>query len=172
MARHRSNVNRSAAADPSSLAGWMYADLLLALTIVFLATISFVPQFTNLISKQGGTVVKSNLTVPNFSSAGFNEGLAFTTSSFDKVKLVQSINSYAELKNLGKNFQIIYAQIIGGYDPIHQSSDVGTLNALAFSIKLQSLKLPYFSNLNTNVSASTLVPPGFVKVEFTIMPNG
>jgi len=33
--------------DASHLAGWMYADLLLALMVIFLATISFVPNFAN-----------------------------------------------------------------------------------------------------------------------------
>ena len=33
--------------DVTHLAGWMYADLLLALMVIFLATISFVPKFNN-----------------------------------------------------------------------------------------------------------------------------
>jgi len=32
------------AEDLTGLAGWMYTDLLLALMVIFLATISFVPQ--------------------------------------------------------------------------------------------------------------------------------
>ena len=38
------------AEDLTGLAGWMYTDLLLALMVIFLATISFVPQIFGTIS--------------------------------------------------------------------------------------------------------------------------
>ena len=46
--------------DTTAQAGWMYADLFLALMVVFLATISFVPTFngnSNLVNKNQGSTL-------------------------------------------------------------------------------------------------------------------
>jgi hypothetical protein len=171
MSRRKTHVNRSPADDPSSLAGWMYADLLLALTIIFLATISFVPQFTNTVKKSGGTIVNSNLSVPDFSKAGYSQGLSITATSFDANKLMASVNSFAKMQNLGNHFEIPYARIIGGYDPTKESANYGTLNAVAFAVKLEALHWPYFKSLNTSVTSSSAVPEGYVRVEFTVIPS-
>jgi len=55
----RTRSNRfNDADDLTGLAGWMYTDLLLALMVIFLATISFVPQIY-------GTITSSSSTVAN-----------------------------------------------------------------------------------------------------------
>lgn len=46
----RRRVEEIEAEDATLLAGWMYADLLLGLMVIFLATISFVP-IDNFVSK-------------------------------------------------------------------------------------------------------------------------
>ena len=48
-------------------AGWMYADLFLALMVIFLATISFVPSLTKLPNTASGAVTSSvNINNLNF----------------------------------------------------------------------------------------------------------
>ena len=46
----RKRQEEGQAEDATLLAGWMYADLLLGLMVIFLATISFVP-IDNFVSK-------------------------------------------------------------------------------------------------------------------------
>ena len=48
--------NFADAEDLTGLAGWMYTDLLLALMVIFLATISFVPQIFGTISSGSNLV--------------------------------------------------------------------------------------------------------------------
>ena len=45
------------AEDLTGLAGWMYTDLLLALMVIFLATISFVPQIFGTISSGSNLMI-------------------------------------------------------------------------------------------------------------------
>jgi hypothetical protein len=173
MSRRTRQAENAADDDVTGLAGWLYADLLLALTVVFLATISFVPLLTGVAGNGNGKGAASGSTIgakaPDFTKAGFDKGLSITLPGFNQSKLTNAISTFAASQHLPAGFQIIYARITGGYDPIKDSPDVGTLNALTFSIKLGETKLPYFSSLATNLATSSDVPSGYVKVEFTFV---
>ena len=64
-------------------AGWMYADLFLALMVIFLATISFVPSLTKLPSTASGAVTSS----VNINNLNFQNGLVITYTKFDDQEL-------------------------------------------------------------------------------------
>ena len=70
--------------DLTGQAGWMYTDLMLALMVVFLATISFVPQFMG-----SGSAAITDPNDPNYSySKVFDESmntcLLYTSDAADE----------------------------------------------------------------------------------------
>ena len=81
MRRRAENIE---AEDATLLAGWMYADLLLGLMVIFLATISFVP-IDNFVSKS--RLFGINLTVLLSSLLVFsNESVEFKISRIARAR--------------------------------------------------------------------------------------
>lgn len=170
-------------------AGWMYADLLLALMVIFLATISFVPQFLDTYvpsgsgvgnsSQQGsggmgigdgsagtGTSSRPSSGIPD-ADYTFDQGLALFYEDFDLNTFVADVENFRRQENLGENFEIVFAQITGGYDAKTESPEKGTLRAIAFSIKLKESNLDYLNNTSTSIRTSPEVPSNKVLVRFT-----
>lgn len=170
-------------------AGWMYADLLLALMVIFLATISFVPQFLDTYvpsgsgvgnsSQQGsggmgigdgsagtGTSSRPSSGIPD-ADYTFDQGLALFYEDFDLNTFVADVENFRLQENLGENFEIVFAQITGGYDAKTESPEKGTLRAIAFSIKLKESNLDYLNNTSTSIRTSPEVPSNKVLVRFT-----
>lgn len=170
-------------------AGWMYADLLLALMVIFLATISFVPQFLDTYvpsgsgvgnsSQQGsggmgigdgsagtGTSSRPSSGIPD-ADYTFDQGLALFYEDFDLNTFVADVENFRLQENLGENFEIVFAQITGGYDAKTESAEKGTLRAIAFSIKLKESNLDYLNNTSTSIRTNPEVPSNKVLVRFT-----
>ena len=170
-------------------AGWMYADLLLALMVIFLATISFVPQFLDTYTPSGsgignstqqgsggmgigegavgdGTTTTPSSGIPN-ADYSFEKGLALYYEDFDLNLFIADIEKFRRQENLGENFEIIFAQITGGYDEAKETPEKGTLRAIAFSIKLKESNLSYLNNTSTAIRSSSDVPSNKVLVRFT-----
>lgn len=166
-------------------AGWMYADLLLALMVIFLATISFVPQYLDTFSPSGSSVGNSSERGTGGTGVGgtgagngtgsgipdadytFDEGLALYYDDFNLNAFVSDIERFRTRENLGNNFEIVFAQITGGYDENRESPEKGTLRAIAFSVKLKESGLEYLANTSTAIRASSEVPAEKVMVRFT-----
>ena len=170
-------------------AGWMYADLLLALMVIFLATISFVPQFLDTYVPSGSGVGNSSQQgsggmgigdgsagtgTSNRPSSGipdadytFDQSLALFYEDFDLNTFVADVENFRLQENLGENFEIVFAQITGGYDAKTESPEKGTLRAIAFSIKLKESNLDYLNNTSTSIRTSPEVPNNKVLVRFT-----
>ncbi|MBM3719455.1 MAG: hypothetical protein FJW51_02350 [Actinobacteria bacterium] len=170
-------------------AGWMYADLLLALMVIFLATISFVPQFLDTRSPTGsgignssqqgaggigigsgttnsGASAQSNSGIPA-AEYTFDQGLALLYEDFDLNRFVADVERFGTQENLGENFEIVFAQITGGFDEKTESAEKGTLRAIAFSIKMKESGLEYLANTSTAIRSSSDVPQSKVLVRFT-----
>jgi hypothetical protein len=165
-------------------AGWMYADLLLALMVIFLATISFVPQYLDTFTPSGtgpgnsvergtggmgigsGTSNSSGSGIPD-ADYTFDEGLALYYEDFDLTAFVADVERFRVRENLGDNFEIVFAQITGGYNEIQETPERGTLRAIAFSVKLKESNLDYLANTSTAIGTSPEVPSNQVMVRFT-----
>lgn len=166
-------------------AGWMYADLLLALMVIFLATISFVPQYLDTFSPTGNSI--GNSTERGTGGTGiagtgttngarngipdaeytFDEGLALYYDDFNLDAFVSDIERFRTREDLGDDFEIVFAQITGGYDEVRESPEKGTLRAIAFSVKLKESGLDYLANTSTAIRSSSEVPSEKVMVRFT-----
>ena len=161
------NVRSTAAKvgeDVTDKAGWMYADLFLALMIIFLATISFVPEFRQ------APVSGSSTADTGVASSTMNKGANVEYSTFDAEKLKADITAYRKENGLSSTAGIVYVQVIGGYDPVKQKVNAGTLTAVNFSLKMKSalpelfnqaaFKIDTNPQLNSNTVALRIVFAG------------
>lgn len=156
---------RAALEDASHQAGWMFADLLLALMVIFLAAQSFVPheaslpQFAGLL---GDSVnVKGNIKVLKTS---------ITLVSLDEATLINALQNYGAIQHLPADYTIDSMVVAGGFNAATESSDRGTATALQYAAGIASYNLPYFKNSATLLAASSQVPDGAVVLNISITP--
>jgi len=119
----RSSVREEIDDDLTPQAGWMYADLFLALMVIFLATISFVPQLSNNASKIRTATIQPK------SAYNYDKGLSLVYEKFDLAQISEDIAKFEQDENLPAETDVIYVQIVGGYDSKIESPQKGTLRA-------------------------------------------
>jgi hypothetical protein len=146
--------------DLTGQAGWMYTDLMLALMVIFLATISFVPQFTN-----NSTTDPDN---PDYSySKIFDESMNTLYESFSLGQIERDIAKFKSSKGLPPDSDIVFAQYVGGYSSGSENSSTAIARALAFSQKLDSANPELLASAATTLSSSNVLKPNQVIVRFT-----
>ena len=155
--------------DAASLAGWVFADLLLSLAIIFLTSISFDTP------GRGGTGsggITSGSSMPNLQAEGTyptqSQGLTFSYKSFDEKLLRSDIAKYRSENGLTGSFKIVYAQITGGFDGLTEGSDQGSLRATAFLVAIHKANIPEFQGTGFDVSTSEFVNPSQVVIRMAI----
>jgi hypothetical protein len=150
--------------DVTNQAGWMYADLFLALMVIFLATISFVPQLT-----QTGSDGKTLGVAVN--SFNYTNGMAIVYKDFDLAKIQSDIAKFESANKIPNDSQILFTQIIGGYDATKEDANAGTLTAIGFSVKVKNQGQNIFGNSTISINTSPLVPKGEVALRLTFAPK-
>jgi hypothetical protein len=148
MSRGRARADQEVAEDATLLAGWMYADLLLGLMVIFLATISFVP-LDNFISS---TLVKTNYKQVD-RGFNFNRGLSLVYDEYNSKALSSDIQAFKDKERLSADTEIIFAQVLGGFDIETESPEAGRNRALAYSFKLGADMPDLFANAATVAGA-------------------
>ncbi len=169
----RTILNNVEQDDSVNLAGWVFADLLLSLSVIFLTSISFaVPN------SSGDSPVKlpasgqelkvedmSNILIsPN--ARGFNLYYTF----FDKSRIEKDLRRYLVRENLPRDSNVIYAQIIGGFDSKAEGSEMGTMRALEFSILLKRSNIRYFEGANFDLATSEALKQNQVALRLSVAP--
>lgn len=130
--------------DLVSQAGWMYTDLFLALMVIFLATISFVPKLTPL-SAQAKTSTTSSITSLSNSLQNLNNGLTFISSDVQKIELQDLVNNFKKKYRLPSDSQIVFVQVVGGFDPNIEKPSSGLNLAMKVSLELKKKYLNLLS---------------------------
>ena len=148
MSRGRARSEESGAEDATLLAGWMYADLLLGLMVIFLATISFVP-IDNFVSS---TLVKTNYKQVD-RGFNFNRGLSLVYDEYNSKALSSDIQAFKDKERLSADTEIIFAQVLGGYDSKTETPESGRNRALAYSFRLGADMPDLFANAATVAGA-------------------
>ena len=156
-------ISESEEEDVTLQGGWLFADSFLALMVIFLATISFVPVLSSPESTGFGSggAVNSKLNV--------SSGLVLSYESFNEEAISLDIANFVQEKNLAQNYEVTYTQVVGGYDPASEDSFQGSLRAINFSIQLQNANLDVFRNSTFNVGTSNLIPSGRVVLRITVV---
>jgi hypothetical protein len=148
--------------DLTGYAGWMYTDLMLALMVIFLATISFVPQFT------GNSYSVRNPNDPDYSySKVFDESMNSLYESFNLGQIERDIARFKLSKGLPADSDIVFAQYVGGYSSGSENPATAIARALAFSQKLDSANSELLASAATTLSSSNVLKANQVIVRFT-----
>jgi hypothetical protein len=160
----RRPTKQSPEEDLTFLAGWMYADLFLAMMVVFLATISFVPEYF------GNNDETQTETAYNYTQI-YKEPLVVVYEGFDSQQIANDIRAFIADKKLSPDAEIIYAQIIGSYNKNLETPADAIFRAQQFSSKLDMSNFDFLSKASTTLSSTTSVPPNRVVVKFTFAAN-
>ena len=158
-------ARKAALEDASHQAGWMFADLLLALMVIFLAAQSFVPKEASLPQFEG---LLSNKTSLNGTTQPLKTSITLT--SIDESALIIALQNYGAIQHLPAAYTISSMVIAGGFNPKTESSDRGTATALQYAAAIGSFNLPYFKNSATLLAASSEVPDGAAILNIEITP--
>lgn len=138
----------------------MFADLLLALAIIFLATISFVPTQDAVSAEMQANAAADPTVAVNKSS--------IPLTKFDQITIMLAMQKYAADNNLPEDYRVTGVTIVGGYSPATETPDRGTQTALRYATGIAELNLPYFKNTSTVLSSSSTIPSGQVVLNLTI----
>ena len=160
----RKRQEEGAAEDATLLAGWMYADLLLGLMVIFLATISFVP-IDNFVSK---SLVKATYKQVD-KAFNFNRGLSLVYEKFDAKGLEQDIEAFKKREGLDNDAEIIFAQILGGYDPKTEDVQIGRNRALIYSFSLTQEANGLFNNASVTAGGESSLTKDQVALRLTFV---
>ena len=148
--------------DATSQAGWLFADSFLALMVVFLATISFVPALG------GGFKGNATINVGNLAGKNISNGLIFAYDSFDAARIKKDFTEVLTTQKLAPSTKVLYVKIVGGFNINTESPDQGTIRALAFSVQLQQAGIPAFSDARIDLGSSKLIKTNQVVMRITL----
>jgi len=161
MARTRIEIDEE---DATSQAGWLFADSFLALMVIFLATISFVPVI-------GGGGVLGTGQVGKIAGSNYVDGLVLAYEDVDAERITSDIATYIREKKLSPTTGVFYAKIIGGFTT-EEGESAGSFKAMEFAVKLQRAELPFFRTTKIDLGSSNLIPAETVVLRLTLSPNG
>jgi hypothetical protein len=148
--------------DATSMGGWLFADSFLALMVIFLATISFVP------SLGGGLTGTGN--IGNIAGGNYVKGLNIAYESFDAARIEGDIAGFIEAEKLPRSSKVLFAKIVGGYNPATEKEEDGTFRALDFSGEIARAGISYFDSSKIDLGSSKLLKPNQVVLRLTLSP--
>jgi hypothetical protein len=154
----RPRTTRRQVEDATSQGGWLFADSFLALMVIFLATISFVPNLA------GSTPPDQAVG----SAGNYKNAFVMVFDSYNKTLLESELKTFLTGEELPLGTKVLYAEILGGYDPASESEYDGNLKGLAFAVELKQDNLPVFSSATINVGASSSIKPNQILVRLTL----
>lgn len=149
--------------DATHQGGWLFADSFLALMVIFLATISFVP------SLGGGLTGTGN--IGNIAGGNYVKGLNIAYETFDAVKIQQDIESFIVGEKLPRSSKVLFAKIVGGFNAATESENEGKFRALLFSAQITKAEIAYFQNAKIDLGANKLLKPNQIVLRLTLAPQ-
>jgi hypothetical protein len=149
--------------DATHQGGWLFADSFLALMVIFLATISFVPSIG------GGLTGTGN--IGNIAGGNYVKGLNIAYEKFDAVQIQKDIEGFIIGEKLPRSSKVLFAKIVGGYDPNTEGENEAKFRALIFSAEITKAEITYFQNAKVDLGASKLLKPNQIVLRLTLSPQ-
>lgn len=146
--------------DATSMGGWLFADSFLALMVIFLATISFVPAI-------GGTTA-NNSNIGAIGGKNYVKGLNLVYDNFDINQIKLDISEFEKNEGLPPGSTVAYAKVVAGFNPKVETFDDGRFKAILFATKIQKLNLQTFAGTKFDLGASNLLKPETVVLRLTL----
>ena len=150
--------------DLTFLAGWMYADVFLAMMVVFLATISFIPEYF------GNNDQTQPDTAYNYTQI-YKKPMVVVYEGFNGKQIANDIRAFIRDNRLSESTEIVYAQIVGSYNKNLESPSDAIYRAQQFSTKMDDSNIALLHHASTTFSSTTSVPANRVVVKFTFADN-
>ncbi len=149
--------------DVTLQAGWLFADSFLALMVIFLATISFVPALG------GGLTGTGN--IGNIAGGNYVKGLNVAYEEFDAARIQKDIADFISAERLPTTSKALYAKIVGGFDRKTETEDDARFRALLFSLKVKNSQIGYFEDSKIDLGSSYLLKPNQIVLRITLSPS-
>jgi len=150
--------------DVTFLAGWMYADLFLAMMVVFLATVSFIPEYLGNL-QQGATNSAYSYTKL------YEKPMVVVYEGFNGNQIATDIRAFISDNGLSPDAEIVYAQIVGSYDKSTETAAEAIVRAQQFSSKMDMSNIDLLNKASTTFSSTTSIAANRVVVKFTFATN-
>jgi hypothetical protein len=156
----RKQISRREEEDATSMGGWLFADSFLALMVIFLATISFVPSL--------GGAVSSTSNVGNIAGGSYIKGLNLVYEDFDPAVIRSDIQKFERAEKISLGSQVLYAKIVGGYDSKSEPANKGTFRALLYSARIKASDLSEFAEAKIDLGTSDKLSPTQIVLRLTL----
>lgn len=158
----RKSRTRRVEEDATHQGGWLFADSFLALMVIFLATISFVP------SLGGGLTGTGN--IGNIAGGNYVKGLNIAYEKFDAAQIQKDIDGFIAGERLPRSSKVLFAKIVGGYNTATESENDGKFRALLFSAQINKADIAYFASAKVDLGASKLLKANQIVLRLTLSP--
>ena len=145
--------------DLTGLSGWMYTDLLLGLVVIFLATITFVPN----LSLFSADKIASGDSVYSYTKT-IEKPLSLLIENKQIPDIPALIESFKFELGIASTAEIIYVQVVGSYNEKMEPQSKAVERALELSQKLDLVFPNLFQNAATTFSTTTTIPSNQVVV--------
>ena len=148
--------------DSTHQGGWLFADSFLALMVIFLATISFVP------SLGGGLTGTGN--IGNIAGGNYVKGLNIAYENFDPEQIQRDIEGFIIGERLPRSSKVLFAKIVGGFKSGSESEEDGKFRALLFSVQIKKANIAYFESAKIDLGANKLLKTNQIVLRLTLSP--
>ncbi len=145
--------------DLTGLSGWMYTDLLLGLVVIFLATITFVPNL-NLLNQEGVTTGDS---VYSYTKT-IDKPLTLLIEDRQIPDIPSLIEGFKSQQGIAATAEIVYVQVVGAYNDRMEQQSTAVERALNMSQLLDEKFPDLFKNSATTFSTTRTIPSNQVVV--------
>jgi hypothetical protein len=147
--------------DASEWAGWVFADMLVGLMVIFLATITFVPFFAE--SNPGAQAPAGSYTYTERFRTPFVQ--VYDSPDIDRLK--RDIAVFLADNGIPKDAIVDSSFFAGGFDAATETASDGMLRALEFSRALDKADTNFLTRASTLVNSTTSINPNQVAVRLT-----
>ena len=131
--------------------------------VIFLATISFVP------SLGGGLTGTGN--IGNIAGGNYVKGLNIAYEKFDPAQIQRDIAGFITSEKIPQSSKVLYAKIVGGFDPKSETENEGKYRALLFSAEITKAQIAYFESAKVDLGASKLLKANQIVLRLTLSPQ-
>lgn len=145
--------------DLTGLSGWMYTDLLLALVVVFLATITFVPN----LDSTGRSGIVSGDSIFSYSKT-IDKPLNLLIEDQQIPDIPALIEGFKSQEGISPSAVVVYLQIVGSYNDRMELQSEAVARALSLSQILDQQFPELFQAAATTFSTTSTIPSNQVVV--------
>jgi hypothetical protein len=133
--------------------------------VIFLATISFVPE----IGQNQDTNLSKDLLTNVKSATTFNYAKGYTLLvPIDQYgQVATKVSEFLAQEGMDTSTEIIFAQIVGGFNPQNEKPSDGQLRAITFAIELNNKYPQLLRNAQRYLESSPTIASGNVALRLT-----